>query len=122
MSTPLPPDLVPLERALEASVARPAPELRARILAAARAAQALSRPRASARLGSPRAWYAASAAAAVLLLFNLGRSATFANPLGEAAPSPALCAQLRAGSENPLALFPSSLPRACQEHGAQSPE
>ena len=59
MNTPLPPDLVPLERALESSVAE---------------------------------------------------------------PSPALCAQLRTGHASRLSLFPTSLPRACEEHGAQSPE
>jgi len=122
MNTPLPPDLVPLERALESSVAEPSPALRARILAAARAAKAAPLARASIRSRPPRAWFAASAAAAVLLLFNLGRSATFDGPLDHAAPSPALCAQLRTGHASRLSLFPTSLPRACEEHGAQSPE
>lgn len=75
MSTPLPPDLAVLERALEASRAPLPPELKARVLSAASAAVPAPLER---RLS--RGWFAASVAIVATVLLNLSNSAALSWP------------------------------------------
>ncbi len=107
MSTPLPDGLDAIERRLEATIAKPAPGLRARVLSAARAQR-------SVRPLPPRErsfWVAASAAAAVLLLLNFARGTAFESQTPRA-PSRALCASVLRDAD-PSNVFVQALLHAC---------
>jgi len=107
-SGPLPLELSGLESRLLQSRAAPAADLRARTLNAALRAPAAATP-------ARNLWWLASAAAAVLLLFNLARSATFAEPPALAEPPTGLCGAFArsANAEAALPLFSSALQRSC---------
>jgi hypothetical protein len=82
MSTPLPPALAGLERALEATRAPLPPALRGRVLAAC--ALATPAPRA---LPLPLRWFAASVAVAAAAVLSLSDSATLRALEPRAAPA-----------------------------------
>jgi hypothetical protein len=108
MSTPLPPDLAQLERALEAARAPLPPDLRARVLAVA----ADARPAPDRRLST--GWFAAGVAVAAAVFLNLSTSAALA--LAEPAfDAPDRCAVARALHEPPEHCLEPSRPDLSQE-------
>ena len=96
MSTPLPPELSALERALEMSRAPLPPSLKARVLAAAARAKPMPRP-------SSLGWFAAALAIAAAVLFNFSSSAALGSIDAEQGPAAAIerCALVRALQQDP---------------------